>query len=225
MGWGVSVTPRPLFTPGKEPVPIIQKARWAPGPVWTGEKNLAPTGIRSPDRPARSSVAIPTELRRTTEHFYEVAKKKTLPFHILCESFSLRREAPKILPKFFRLFDRQTNQYFISPRMCFNYTLGRRFLLAPTVQVATDRRFTIWLTTRVPIYPGVIIHFSGWYQEKSKELDAKGTNSSISFQNCRFALSGQINSNGIPPERIKVKVTLELAKKAQRSRDIALLFL
>jgi len=24
MGWGVSVTPRPLFTPGKEPVPIVQ---------------------------------------------------------------------------------------------------------------------------------------------------------------------------------------------------------
>jgi len=25
------------FTPGKQPVPIIQKAGWAPGPVWTGE--------------------------------------------------------------------------------------------------------------------------------------------------------------------------------------------
>ena len=27
---------------------------WAPGLVWTGAKNLAPTGIRYPDRPARS---------------------------------------------------------------------------------------------------------------------------------------------------------------------------
>ena len=26
----------------------------APGPVWTGAENLAPTGIRSPDRPVRS---------------------------------------------------------------------------------------------------------------------------------------------------------------------------
>ena len=26
----------------------------APGPVWTGAENLAPTGFRSPDRPARS---------------------------------------------------------------------------------------------------------------------------------------------------------------------------
>ena len=40
--------------PGKEPVPIVQEAGWAPGPVWTGAKNLAPTGIQSPDRPARS---------------------------------------------------------------------------------------------------------------------------------------------------------------------------
>ena len=29
--WGVSVTPRPLFTPGKEPVPIVQEAGNAPG--------------------------------------------------------------------------------------------------------------------------------------------------------------------------------------------------
>jgi hypothetical protein len=49
----VSVTPRPYFTPGKDPVPIVQEAGWAPGPVWTGAENLAPTGIRSPDRPIR----------------------------------------------------------------------------------------------------------------------------------------------------------------------------
>jgi hypothetical protein len=53
--WGVSVTPRPLFTPGKDPVPIVQEAGWAPGPVWKGAENLAPpTGIQSPERPARS---------------------------------------------------------------------------------------------------------------------------------------------------------------------------
>ena len=53
-GFGVSVTPRPLFAPGKDPVPIVQEAGWIPGPVWTGVENLAYTGIRSPDRPARS---------------------------------------------------------------------------------------------------------------------------------------------------------------------------
>jgi len=50
----VSVTLRPLFTPGKDPVPILQETGWAPGSVWTSAENLAATGIRSPDRPARS---------------------------------------------------------------------------------------------------------------------------------------------------------------------------
>jgi hypothetical protein len=58
----VSSTPRPHFTPGKDSVPIVQEAGWAPGPVSRGAENQAPIGIRSPDRPARSSVAIPTEL-------------------------------------------------------------------------------------------------------------------------------------------------------------------
>ena len=54
-GWS---TPRPSrFTPGKDPVPIEQEAGWATGPVWKGAENLAPTGIRSPDRPARSEWA------------------------------------------------------------------------------------------------------------------------------------------------------------------------
>ena len=53
VGEVVSFTSRPYFTPGKDPVPIVQEAEWAPGPFWTGEKSR-PTGIRSPDRPARS---------------------------------------------------------------------------------------------------------------------------------------------------------------------------
>ena len=48
-----SLPGRPLL-PGKDPVPIVQEAGWAPGPVWTGAENLAPTGIRSPDRPSHS---------------------------------------------------------------------------------------------------------------------------------------------------------------------------
>ena len=52
-GW-VSVTPWPLFTPRKDPVPIVQEGEWAPGPVWTGAENLLHTGIRSLDRPASS---------------------------------------------------------------------------------------------------------------------------------------------------------------------------
>ena len=40
--------------PGKILVAIVQEAGWESGPVWTGAENLAPTGIRSPDRPVLS---------------------------------------------------------------------------------------------------------------------------------------------------------------------------
>jgi len=49
----VSSTPRPHFTPGKDSVPIVQEAGWAPGPVWTGGKSR-PHRDSIPDRPARS---------------------------------------------------------------------------------------------------------------------------------------------------------------------------
>jgi len=46
-GWVVSSTPRPHFTPGKDPVLIVQEAGRAPGPVWTGGKS----------RPHRDSIS------------------------------------------------------------------------------------------------------------------------------------------------------------------------
>ena len=48
-------TPRhSRFTPWRDPVPIVQEAGWALGPVWTGAENLTITVIRSPDHPTRS---------------------------------------------------------------------------------------------------------------------------------------------------------------------------
>ena len=52
-GWVVRSTPRPNFTPEKDPVPIIQEAGWAPEPVWTGGKSR-PHRDSIPDHPARS---------------------------------------------------------------------------------------------------------------------------------------------------------------------------
>ena len=49
----VSSTPRPHFTPGKDPVPILQEAGWASGPVWTCGKSR-PHRDSIPDCPARS---------------------------------------------------------------------------------------------------------------------------------------------------------------------------
>ena len=37
--WVVRSTPRPHFTPGKDPVPISQEAGWVPGSLWMGGKS------------------------------------------------------------------------------------------------------------------------------------------------------------------------------------------
>ena len=45
--------PGHTLPPGKDPVPIVQEAGWAPGPVWTGGISR-PHRDSIPDRPARS---------------------------------------------------------------------------------------------------------------------------------------------------------------------------
>ena len=67
-GWGVSVTTRPLLTPQERPSNHLQEAGWA----WTGAENLAPTGIRSPGRPAcNQSLYWLRYLAQYWENFYE----------------------------------------------------------------------------------------------------------------------------------------------------------
>jgi len=41
--------------PGKDPVPILQEAEWAPGPVWTDGKSR-PHRDSTPDRPDSQNV-------------------------------------------------------------------------------------------------------------------------------------------------------------------------
>jgi len=64
--------PRPgRFTAEKDPVPIVYEAGWASEPVWTGAEHIAPTGIRSPDRPVRSeSLSRPVLLSSTKSIFF-----------------------------------------------------------------------------------------------------------------------------------------------------------
>ena len=61
----VRSTPRPHFTPGKDPVPILQEAGWAPGPVRTDGKSRHHRDS-IPDRPARSQ--SPYRLSYPTYH-------------------------------------------------------------------------------------------------------------------------------------------------------------
>ena len=60
-GWVVNVTTLPQFTPGRRPGTHCIEGWVGPRAVWTGGKSR-PHRDSIPDRPARSSVAIPTEL-------------------------------------------------------------------------------------------------------------------------------------------------------------------
>jgi hypothetical protein len=42
-GWSAPCPGR--FIPEKDLIPTVQEAEWAPGPVWTYVKNLAPPGF------------------------------------------------------------------------------------------------------------------------------------------------------------------------------------
>jgi hypothetical protein len=86
MGWVVNSTIRPLYPPGKDPVPIVYEAGWAPGPVWTCAENLAPTGIRSPDRPTRS------------ESIYRLSYPG--PRHVIVSVYNYAYEVPVLLVNF-----------------------------------------------------------------------------------------------------------------------------
>ena len=74
VGEGTASRPALSLPPGKDPVPILQEAGWDPGPVWTGAENLAATGIRSPDRPARSQslyrLSSPAYLQKNDKYIF-----------------------------------------------------------------------------------------------------------------------------------------------------------
>ena len=101
-GWVVSSTPQPQFTPGKDPVPIIQEAGWARGPVWTGGKShLHRDSI--PDRPARSQslyrLSYPAHSFKIT--FYSstnITYKYDYYLLWVCEFVLFRKDSPYAKP-------------------------------------------------------------------------------------------------------------------------------
>ena len=84
---------RPLFTPGKDPVPIVQEFEWAPGSVWTGAENLAHTGIRSPDRPAR----IQSLYRLSYPAPMYVATTMIFSFKLMCHAYCCEAKSKRIV--------------------------------------------------------------------------------------------------------------------------------
>ena len=83
-----SVTPRPHFIPGKDPVAIVQEAGWVPGPVWTGGKSR-PYRDSTPDRPARSQ-----SLYRLSYRTHQPIIGLRIPFKTLLIIYSFLK-APK----------------------------------------------------------------------------------------------------------------------------------
>jgi hypothetical protein len=53
-GWLVTATPSPLHPQEGVSVVLVQNDVWTSGPVWTGAQDITPTGVRTPNRPARS---------------------------------------------------------------------------------------------------------------------------------------------------------------------------
>jgi hypothetical protein len=50
----VNPLPRLLYAQERDPIPLVQEAGWVSEPVWMGQENVASTGFRTLDSPARS---------------------------------------------------------------------------------------------------------------------------------------------------------------------------
>ena len=99
MGRVVNATPRPLYPRERDPAPIVLEIGWAAGSGSTAEENLASTGIRFPDRPARSEsldrLCYPGRLNGTTKRLYHEECQYVI-FSILCYCLSLNENISSV---------------------------------------------------------------------------------------------------------------------------------
>jgi hypothetical protein len=66
--------------PEKDPVPIVQEAGWAPGPVWTGAEYLPSHRDSIPGPSSPKSVAIPTEQPGPLRNSAGLLRKFCVPY-------------------------------------------------------------------------------------------------------------------------------------------------
>jgi len=91
----VSSMPRPHFTPGKDLIPILHEAGWAPGPVWTGG-NSRPHLDSIPDRPSSSQSLYRLSYR--AHQCYVLPKNKMLDKHRDYSLSTVSMNIPRIYP-------------------------------------------------------------------------------------------------------------------------------
>jgi len=92
--WVVSSTPRPHSTPGKDPVPILQEAGWAPESVWMGGKSR-PQRDSIPDRLIRSQSLYRLSYPAHTETIYRVSQEECASFRESVPYVKVYRYNPK----------------------------------------------------------------------------------------------------------------------------------
>ena len=148
----VSSTPRPHFTPGKEPVPILQEAGWTPGPVWTGGKSR-PHRDSIPDRPARS------------QSLYRLSYPAHPP--IAVRYLNVRIGITETLP----YKDISCTSYLLFPRRCFQigFSLGICFL-----QLCQSTRPSAMLKIRRHHQPGST-RWRSWLRHCATTLKVAGS--------------------------------------------------
>jgi len=128
-GWVVSSTPRSHFTPGKDPVPILQEARWVPGPAWTGGKSR-PYRDSIPDRPARS------------QSLYRLSYRA----HTLC---IIVLSSTDVIKYIIKSWVPTSRKHIANTGMCRKIIIDRKYTVRPKFSVS-------YVLNRV-VYTGVLI--------------------------------------------------------------------
>lgn len=85
-GWVVDPTPRPLYSRGIDPVPIIQQSVWAPGTVWAGVEELA---LPKTDPRTFQHVAIPYTDCAIPAPYLELEDQSSRNCTVLNKSFGI----------------------------------------------------------------------------------------------------------------------------------------
>jgi hypothetical protein len=97
-GW---LTPLPcrLYPRERDLVPLVQEAGWAPGPASTSAENLAPTGIRSLDRSARTESLYRLSYRGPRVQLEVLCKSVEVVYGFVALETGTRRIVGKMRPR------------------------------------------------------------------------------------------------------------------------------
>ena len=93
-GEGSASRPGRSLTPEKTRYPLYRSLGGPQGPVWTDAENLTATGIRSPDRPARSQslyrLSYPAHISKCSSTYLTVTFIKLFPSWLYRDSSDIK---------------------------------------------------------------------------------------------------------------------------------------